>query len=205
MSGSRDRAWIQTYTGKKFYPIDPDPELICIEDIAHGLSMKCRFNGHCSRFYSVAQHSVLISQLFDSAQVKLEALLHDAAEAYLCDVPSPLKRLPEFEFYRAAEKRLQSAIMRRFGLPEFNPFVKAADSWMQVIESGAPLVMGGRHPEWRLPSVELQFPQFQISTCWLPQMAEQYFLSAFESYSGLLRYEDKNYVQSTADTTAAAA
>lgn len=53
--------WIQTFTGRRFWPLDPRPEDVCIEDIAHALSLKCRFGGHCTRFYSVAEHSVHVS------------------------------------------------------------------------------------------------------------------------------------------------
>lgn len=83
-------AWIQTFTGKKF-PLDkPDPALIDIEGIAHALSLLCRFNGHCTRFCSVAEHSVHVAREID-LDLAMEGLLHDAAEAYLGDVHSPLK------------------------------------------------------------------------------------------------------------------
>ncbi len=69
--------WIQTFTGKKFFPLTPDPELICIEDIAHSLSMQCRYNGHSKQFYSVAQHSVILSQkFFSSRDMQLTALIY---------------------------------------------------------------------------------------------------------------------------------
>lgn len=107
--------WIQTYTGKKFFPLDPDPELICIEDIAHSLAMQCRYNGHTRRFYSVAQHSVILaSKFFKSHDLRFAALLHDASEAYLSDVPLPIKHLPQFTFYREAEDRLQRMIFAKF-------------------------------------------------------------------------------------------
>jgi len=95
--------WHQTYTGKKFWPLDPHPDEICIEDIAHALSLLCRFGGHCKEFYSVAQHSVLgANELFweykenntdaDYISFAIHFLLHDATEAYLCDLPRPIKR-----------------------------------------------------------------------------------------------------------------
>lgn len=85
--------FIITYTGKKFtydmvYPCD-----ICIEDIAHALSQLCRYTGHTNTFYSVAQHCLLIADKIPGGpEVKLAALLHDAAEAYVNDLASPLKR-----------------------------------------------------------------------------------------------------------------
>lgn len=82
--------WIQTYTGKKMFPLAPKREDICIEDIAHALSMKCRFNGHCNLFYSIAQHSLIVASLV-KPELRLAALLHDAAEAYLPDFCRPIK------------------------------------------------------------------------------------------------------------------
>jgi len=84
-------AWIQTISGRKFPLAEPDPNQIDIEDIAHALSMLCRFNGHCTQFYSVAEHSMHVSHEI-SNDLALAGLLHDAAEAYLGDVPSPLKK-----------------------------------------------------------------------------------------------------------------
>ncbi len=114
--------WIHTYTGKKFYPIKPNPEDICIEDIAHALSLQCRFTGHTKYFYSVAQHSLLVSLILRDQDrpnsVCLWGLLHDASEAYLIDVARPVKHLPEFATYREAETRLMLAISSKFGLDD---------------------------------------------------------------------------------------
>lgn len=83
--------WMQTYTGRKFWPLNPRAEEVYIEDIAHSLALSCRFNGHCKVFYSIAQHSVLVSQIVKPTQ-QLIALLHDSAEAYLGDIIRPIKR-----------------------------------------------------------------------------------------------------------------
>lgn len=83
-------SWIQTFTGKKVFPFAMTPDQVCIEDIAHALALKCRFTGHCKRFYSIAEHSVRVSWLV-RPEVQLAALLHDAAEAYLPDFARPLK------------------------------------------------------------------------------------------------------------------
>lgn len=87
--------WIQTFSGFKFDLIEPDPDSIDIFDISHSLSNKCRFGGHTNRFYSVAEHSILLSELIitDNIYLKLIALLHDAEEAYTGDVTQPLKAL----------------------------------------------------------------------------------------------------------------
>ena len=112
--------WIQTYTGKLMYPLDPRPEEIDIVDIAHALSNVCRFNGHCNAFYSVAQHSVFVSDHVKPENA-LHGLLHDASEAYISDIVKPVKISCEFAAYRGVEKILQRAILEKFGLPKEQP------------------------------------------------------------------------------------
>jgi hypothetical protein len=106
-------AYIFTYSGHRFDPISPDRDLIDIRDIAHALSMTARFGGHTREFYSVAEHSVRVS-LACANRDALAGLLHDAAEAYLTDMPKPVKdQLPEYE---AAELKLLAVILPKFGL-----------------------------------------------------------------------------------------
>lgn len=128
-NGSPD---IMTVSGKFFEFLNPQPEQIDINDIAHALSMKCRFAGHTLRFYSVAQHSVHVSYNCDPADA-LAGLLHDAAEAYLVDMPKPVKKfLPE---YQMIEDRVQRAIFETFGLSTIEPSsVKRADARMLATE-----------------------------------------------------------------------
>lgn len=105
--------WIQTFTGKAFYPLDARPEEIDIRDIAHALSMQCRYGGHTRFFYSVAEHCLHLSYMVPP-DVALEALMHDAAEAYLVDVPRPVKKaLLE---YRTIEAGLERVIASALGL-----------------------------------------------------------------------------------------
>jgi len=93
----QDMSWIQTYTGKCFHPREPGPDDFDIRDVAHALSLLCRFNGHCRTFYSVAEHSVRVSRICPPAAA-LWGLLHDLGEAYVGDLPRPLKPLmPRFE------------------------------------------------------------------------------------------------------------
>jgi len=102
---------IRTFTGLYMNVFEPTTEMICIEDIAHSLSLQCRFSGHLSEFYSVAEHSILCAGYvkYDS---KLAALLHDASEAYMLDIPSPIKRrLPN---YKAIEDKLMQCIAEKF-------------------------------------------------------------------------------------------
>ena len=90
---SRTGPWIETFTGKHFYPLDPKPEDFDLVDIAHSLANTCRFRGHVRRFFSVAEHSVNVSKLAEGIDpgAAVQGLLHDAAEAYLSDLASPLK------------------------------------------------------------------------------------------------------------------
>jgi hypothetical protein len=105
--------WIQTYSGGRFWPLDPRAEEVEIIDIAHALSQICRYNGHCRMFYSVAQHSMLVAAAC-SAENRLWGLMHDAAEAYLADVVRPVKHC--LEGWEAIEERVLRAIAERFGL-----------------------------------------------------------------------------------------
>ena len=124
----RNGGWMQTYSGFQFWPIDPRPEEIHVIDIAHSLANQCRYAGHCRTFYSVAQHSVLVSRIVP-AEFALWGLLHDAAEAYLVDLPRPLKRHSILGTeYRIVENRLMEAVAVRFGLDPQEPWcVHVAD------------------------------------------------------------------------------
>lgn len=118
--------WMQTYTGRQFWPIDPRANEVHIEDIAHALSMMCRYNGHCRTFYSVAEHSVLVSQHVPPEHA-LWGLLHDASEAYIADIVRPAKRF--IAGYSEVEDRIMNAVCERFGLSSTMPAeVKRVDN-----------------------------------------------------------------------------
>lgn len=124
--------WMQTATGKQFWPIDPRAEEVDILDIAAALSKQCRYGGHCKWTYSVAQHSVYVSHQVPGEHA-LTALLHDATEAYCVDVPRPLKAF--LAGYAAIEARLWAVIAERFGLPEQMPAcVHEADNAVLLAE-----------------------------------------------------------------------
>jgi hypothetical protein len=115
--------WIQTYRGKQFWPLDPRPEDVDLDDIVHALCHKCRYQGHTVRFYSVGEHSCLLadhfgSQLILAPEVRLRrarlALFHDAGETYLPDVPRPIK--PYLPFFQEVEDRIQTMILERYGI-----------------------------------------------------------------------------------------
>lgn len=116
---------ILTRSGRYFDFTVADPRQVDIDDIAHALSHICRFTGHTRFFYSVAQHSVLVSRLVPP-ELAFEALLHDAHEAYVGDMASPLKAL--LPGYKALEKRIEALVRARFELPAvMSPAVKQAD------------------------------------------------------------------------------
>jgi hypothetical protein len=124
---ARERSghWQLTFSGKQFFPLDPRPEDVCLEDIAHALANLCRFCGQCRKFYSVAQHSILVAMQLPP-ELQLQGLLHDAPEAYCGDIIQPLKvQLPQF---KAIEHGIWRAIAAKFKLPEvMDARVKAAD------------------------------------------------------------------------------
>lgn len=128
---------ICTFTGVEFWPFEPKHSMIRIADIAHHLAAICRFTGATSRPYSVAQHSVLVSWAVSKAggteEAQLAALLHDAAEAYMLDIPSPLKS--SYGDYKTKEKVLLKVIFERFGLDWPMPIsVKVADELLVLAE-----------------------------------------------------------------------
>ena len=131
MNAIRD-GYISTVSGRRFYFDDIQQDSIQIEDIAHALSNLCRFTGQCFHFYSVAEHSVLVSYTVPR-ELALVGLLHDATEAYCADLARPLKRLlPD---YQTVEARIWSAIAQRFDLPEILPVeIKRADMAMLKLE-----------------------------------------------------------------------
>lgn len=135
------RTCIQTRSGLLFWPLEPVVADIRIDDIAHALSNQCRFSGHTREHYSVAEHSVRVSELVESwgavRMVQLWALLHDASEAYLVDLPKPLKEDPSIgDGYKAIEARLMRAVCERFDLPFEEPaMVRIADVTLCATEA----------------------------------------------------------------------
>ena len=131
--------WFQTYTGKCFWILDHAPEDVDIYDIAHALSLTCRFGGHCKTFYSVAEHSVNVSLLCPE-RFALWGLLHDATEAYLPDVLRPVK--PLLEGFKDIENALMRTISMKFdlGFGGMPPEVKSVDDRILADEASQQVV-----------------------------------------------------------------
>lgn len=166
-------SWTQTFTGRQFFPLNPRPEDIDPVDIAHALSNLCRYNGHVRRFYSVAEHCVLMSRTVP-AEDALWALLHDATEAYVGDMVRPLKKhMPD---YCAAEERVALAISERFGIPEQMPeSVRDADNRIILDERAA--LLGDPPADWGIPGEPLGVDIQE----WRPERAEREYLARLTS------------------------
>lgn len=183
--------WIQTYTKKRFHLLDPRPEDFDIKDIAHALANICRFAGHVRKFYSVAEHSVRVAEYTQNSfpegqlhlwihgcvnakQMAFAALMHDAPEAYICDVARPFKHLPEFAFYREIEAKLEQQIAVALGVVYPLPYhIKIADEILLGTEARdlmSPCIDGWRFRYRRLPN--------RIRP-WSPRKAERRFLDMY--------------------------
>ncbi len=181
---TRNGDWIQVRSGGRFYPLDPRPEEVFIEDVAFALSNVTRFSGHCE-FYSVAQHSVLVSRHCDQADA-LFGLLHDSAEAYICDLSRPVKqslRRAGIVVFDTIEGAIMDAVCQRFGLPLIQPeSVDRADVLLLATEARdlmAPLTPGWRH------TVENGYPVLEERIVpWTPLKARQEFLARFAELGG---------------------
>lgn len=170
-------SWIQTFRGGQFFPMEPRHEDIDVRDIAHALSMQCRFAGHCLRFYSVAEHCVLMAQKV-SALSKRWALLHDASEAYILDMPKPLKA--KLGIYEAVEDRLMKKIAYRLNLGQMPDEVKVAD--MRILADERTQNMAACAHPWdhELKGVEPLGVELQY---WSPERAEHEWLRALTEAS----------------------
>jgi len=167
--------FMQTYTGHQYWPMDPRPREVYIEDIAHSLSLQCRYAGHCIKFLSVAEHSVLIARHLaakHAPEVALAGLLHDAPEAYCVDIPRPLK--PYLTNYEGIEQKNWLAIAVRYGLPtELPDEVHDADNRI-IADELVNLVPMPWHARYNNPlGVKLRY--------WSPEKAEQEFMATFDA------------------------
>jgi len=171
--------YLQTVSGRFFNPFEPDLEQLDPGDIACALANLCRFGGHCRPFYSVAQHSVIVSRLVEErggdAEDVFAALMHDAAEAYLGDMPHPIKhRSPLGDAFKAAEEHLERAIRARFGIREGVPAIKRADRALLATERRA-----FSAESWHWPELEgIEALDLELEA-WSPAEAERAFAARF--------------------------
>jgi 5'-deoxynucleotidase YfbR-like HD superfamily hydrolase len=172
--------YIQTLSGRRVNPFDASPEDIDPTDIATALSNLCRFGGHSSAFYSVAQHSAIVADLLERAGATpdelMAALLHDAAEAYLGDIPHPIKHRSELgAHFKAAEKDLEQVIERRFELPDAAARIKAIDRALLATERRR-----FSRVAWNWPELEgVAALDIEIEP-WPPERAAREFLDRYK-------------------------
>lgn len=164
--------WIETVSGKRVTFLNPQPEQFDIQDIAYSLANQCRFNGHVP-FYSVAEHCVYVASKLPRHKM-LAGLLHDASEAYLSDIPTPVKNfLPE---YKTIETHLQSALNVHFGIDTYDDDVKDQD-W-QATQNEAYHLLESRGKDW--VSALFDPGQHRKPLCMPPALAYKVFMNAFE-------------------------
>lgn len=172
---------VLTVSGKYFSLLDPKPEDVRIGDIAHALANLCRYTGHTDRFYSVAEHSVRCASYLRkrgySPRAQMAALLHDASEAYIGDLSSPLKALvPE---YRQIEGRVVQAVVDALGVDHRNrPEVHMADMQLLCTERHE-LMTGDRTPWAIIDGLDPQEYQHTSPLGWVPDKAYDRFMRAY--------------------------
>jgi len=183
---TQNSTWLQTVSGKQFIPLAPTVEMICIEDIAHGLSNLCRYSGQCREFYSVSQHSVMASHVIttldgflrlstdERKMMQLVALLHDAPEAYIVDVPTMIKQ--HLPVYKEIESNVMRTIAQKFNI-DFalfsHPLVHEADMTMLATEKRD--LMGPEPAPW----IDMPKPYGGHIFPMEPKKAKQTFLDRF--------------------------
>lgn len=175
---------ILTYTGRSIDMAEPDQTEFHISDIAHALSQTCRFGGHTRQFYSVAQHSVLVSQLVP-VEYRLQALLHDAAETYCGDMVQPLKGLPFMRPYRNYESLMLSRLFEAYGVTptqDSTEAVKRAD--LQMLATERRDLMAPDISAW--PVLDGICPRHARISPMMPVPAESLFMTRFKELAGVL-------------------
>jgi len=187
MTEQRKGDWIQTFSGRQYWPLDPRPEDVDVQDIAHHLSNLCRFTGACKRYYSVAEHSVHVSYLVPS-RLALVGLLHDASEAYCNDIARPVKL--NIQGYAEIEGLNQATICEALNVPCVTPedakLIKWADNAILVAERDALMVRPRDESlHWTFPDVpeDLQrraHEQLGRSPGWIPALARLRFLRRYD-------------------------
>lgn len=182
--------WIETYSGKKFYFLNPTEDMVDIRDIARSLSLQCRFLGHISRFYSVAEHSINVGrECFEqslrdnpcngSAYFGLYGLLHDASEAYLMDIPSPIKQ--HLSNYHELEAKVMKVILSKFGITSWDRYVEVADK--VCLKNEARQLLPSKGDSWIHLYPTPYEAEFTVNG-YTPDLAMHKFLFEFNRYTG---------------------
>ncbi len=173
------QTFITTFMENHVDFLNPDPKTIQIEDIAHALALIPRFGGHTGRLYSVAQHSIHVAELCPP-ELKLISLMHDANEAYLGDIITPIKNvMPGF---RALEDRFHAVICERFEISRIIPEeVRRADALMLAMEARD--LMHVNPKDW---GMDMDLPPQRIIP-WEAERAKAYFLDQFRTFSAAHR------------------
>ena len=180
------RRWIQTYSGRQFWPLTPNSDDVCIEDIAHALSLTCRYSGHCREFYSVAQHSCLMLDIYqrlsndgyiESPHDKDRAmlLLHDAGEAYLPDIATPIK--DKINGFMQIEHDVLCAVYAKYDIPIHlieSPLRKTIDTIMLHWEKRD--VMAREPADWGLLDIPIDLQKLEPVQPWCCTEAKLRFL-----------------------------
>lgn len=174
-----EQGWMETYSGKQFFFMDPHPSTIDEVDIAHAIGKLCRYGGHTRKFYSVAEHCCRLAQYVaklhpNDTQLAFEALMHDSTEGYLVDMPRPIKQqLPD---YKVIEEKLARAIALRFGLRHpFPRLIHELDSRILVDERKQ--AMSKSKNNWGIDGLEGLGIHLQF---WDPVEAPYKFLTYFK-------------------------
>jgi 5'-deoxynucleotidase YfbR-like HD superfamily hydrolase len=186
------REWISTHTGVRYCYHGTEPEMIRIEDIAHALSNICRFAGHVSKFYSVAEHSVRVSYVCPEA-FQLQGLLHDASEAYCVDIPRPLKNAPGMDIYKGYEKVSHNVIAEVFGLPTVHDrSVDVADVCLLYTEKRDLMPDIPWANESKITGLSTR-PLMSVIDPWSPEQAKIKFLTRFYELTGTKEFYNYPY------------
>lgn len=184
MSNINHYDYISTYSGGVLHFKDPQPEEILLEDIAHNLSMICRYNGSVTAHYSVAQHSIAVAaavmKVTGDPKQALAGLSHDMCEAYLCDIPRPIK--PHLRGYKGMENRLTKAINKKFNIPRAKDIVWDIDNRIVANEARLRFKVV---PEWVVDfdPVDIDDSFFEEVS---PSEAEKSFLGVYEQLNNLI-------------------
>ena len=175
---TRKGDYSQLYSGNIFWTLDPRPEEVFIEDIAHALSNLCRFTGHCNTFYSVAEHCINVSRKCSNPENALWGLLHDASEAYINDLQTPVKAF--LLEYQKIEKGIERVIKKRFNIGNVNEKeIKEIDIRMLITE---------RNDNMKPPFIPWECevdPYDIIFDYYTPKEAESEFLKSFDILYGM--------------------